>query len=41
MIDRVVAGRTHPWWFTLSGARLYEHCAVTFTLGTLHEAAYR
>jgi hypothetical protein len=38
---RVVAGRTLPRWFTLLGARLYEQCAVTITLGTVHEVAYR
>jgi hypothetical protein len=39
--NRVVPVLTLPRWFTLLGGRLYEQCAVTITLGTLPEAAYR
>jgi hypothetical protein len=38
---RAVAVLTLPRWFTLLGGRLYEQCAVTITLITLQEAAYR
>jgi hypothetical protein len=38
---RDVAGRFLPRWSTLLGSRLYEQCAVSVILGTLHEVAYR
>jgi hypothetical protein len=41
MFDRAVAIRTLSRLLTLLGARLYEQCAVTTTLGTLSEVACR